>query len=42
MADNHTSQLGASETLKELGIEVKYWGAPLTEILKNDQALLTV
>jgi hypothetical protein len=35
-------QLGASETLKELGIEVKYWGAPLTEILKNDQALLTV
>ncbi|MDZ7598439.1 MAG: DsrE family protein [Desulfobacterales bacterium] len=35
-------QLGASETLKGLGIEVKYWGAPLTEILKNDEALLTV
>lgn len=35
-------QLDASETLKGLGIEVKYWGAPLTEILKNDEALLTV
>lgn len=37
-----SDQLGASEKLKQLGIEVKYWGAPLTEILKKDEALLTV
>lgn len=35
-------QLGTTESLKELGITVKYWGAPLTDILKNDEALLTV
>jgi hypothetical protein len=35
-------QLGVSETLKQLGIEVTYWGKPLTEILKNGEALLTV
>ena len=35
-------QLGVTEALKGLGIEVKYWGAPLTELLKNDHALLTV
>jgi hypothetical protein len=35
-------QLGVSETLKELGIEVTYWGKPLTEILKNGEPLLTV
>jgi len=35
-------QLGVSEKLEELGIEVKYWGTPLTEILKNGEPLLTV
>jgi hypothetical protein len=29
-------------TEKKLGIEVTYWGAPLTEILKNGEPLLTV
>lgn len=37
-----TDQLGVSEKLEALGVEVKYWGSPLTEILKNDEALLTV
>jgi hypothetical protein len=35
-------QLGATQTLEELKIEVKYWGAPLTELLKDGEKLLTV
>ena len=35
-------QLGVTETLEKLNIEVKYWGGPLTEILKNDETLLTI
>ena len=35
-------QLGVTETLENLKIEVKYWGLPLTEILKNREQLLTI
>lgn len=35
-------QLGVTPTLEALGIEVKYWGEPLTEILKAEARLLTV
>jgi hypothetical protein len=35
-------QLGVTEILEELQIEVKYWGVPLTEILKNNEQLLTI
>ena len=35
-------QLGVSDTLEQLGIEVKYWGTPLTKILKEDEKLLTI
>ncbi|MFC1877673.1 DsrE family protein [Thermodesulfobacteriota bacterium] len=35
-------QLGVTEILEKMGIEVKYWGAPLTEILKNNEQLLTI
>ncbi|MBW2251235.1 MAG: DsrE family protein [Deltaproteobacteria bacterium] len=35
-------QLGATEALEKLGIEVKYWGVPLTELLTKDEALLTI
>jgi hypothetical protein len=35
-------QLGVKETLQNLGIEVKPWGAPLTEILKSNAKLLTI
>lgn len=35
-------QLGVTEALEELNVEVKYWGAPLTEILKDEEKLLTV
>lgn len=35
-----TDQLGVTEVLEGLGIEVKYWGSPLTEILKGDDPLL--
>ena len=35
-------QLGASETLKGLGIEVIYWGVPLTQILQNGEKLITI
>jgi len=35
-------QLGVTEALEKLRIEVKYWGQPLTEILKNNEPLLTV
>ena len=30
------------EIISDLGIEVKYWGVPLTEILKSDGKLLTI
>ena len=35
-------QLGVTDTLLSLGIEVKYWGEGLTEILKEDEKLLTI
>jgi hypothetical protein len=35
-------QLGVTETLEKLNIEVKYWGIPLTEVLKNGERLLTI
>jgi hypothetical protein len=35
-------QLGVTETLEKLKIEVKYWGLPLTELLKNNERLLTI
>jgi hypothetical protein len=35
-------QLEVTEALEKLKIEVKYWGLPLTEILKNNEQLLTI
>ena len=35
-------QLGVTDALREVGIEVKYWGEPLTEILKTGEKLLTI
>ncbi len=35
-------QLGVTETLEGLGIEVIYWGVPLTELLKNNEKLITI
>ena len=35
-------QLGVTETLEKLGIEVKYWGVPLTELLTREETLLTI
>ncbi|MBN2809062.1 MAG: DsrE family protein [Deltaproteobacteria bacterium] len=35
-------QLGATAKLVELGIEVKFWGEPLTRLLKSDAKILTV
>jgi hypothetical protein len=35
-------QLGVTEALEKLKIEVKYWGTPLTEILANKETLLTI
>lgn len=35
-------ELNVIEPLLELGVELKYWGEPLTMILQNDQKLLTI
>jgi len=35
-------QLGVADILVELGVEVKYWGEPLTTILKENEKLLTI
>ncbi len=35
-------QLGVTQALKDMDIEVIYWGMPLTEVLKKNQALLTI
>jgi hypothetical protein len=37
-----SDELGVTEKLIALGIEVKYWGQPLTEIIKSGQPLLTI
>ena len=35
-------QLGVTDVIEKLGIEVKYWGEPLTELLKAGKKLITV
>ena len=35
-------QLGVTEELKKLNIEVMYWGDPLTKLLKNGEKLITI
>ncbi|THB74072.1 MAG: DsrE family protein [Desulfobulbaceae bacterium] len=35
-------QLGATDNLESQGIEVIYWGEPLTSLLKDNQTLLTI
>lgn len=35
-------QLSVQDQLEKLDIEMKHWGAPLTELLKNDEKLLTI
>jgi len=35
-------QLGATKALESLGIEVVYWGEPLTQILKDNEKLITI
>jgi hypothetical protein len=37
-----SDQLGVTETLVELGVETVYWGAGLTEIIKNGEKLITI
>lgn len=37
-----SDQLGVTETIEKLGIEVKYWGQPLTDLLKQNKYLLTI
>jgi hypothetical protein len=37
-ADN----LSLSGTFEKMGIEVKYWGVPLTEVLHSDAKLITI
>lgn len=37
-----SDQLGVSNILSDLGVEVKYWGQALTEVLKKDGKLLTI
>lgn len=34
--------LGVSQQLVELGIDVKYWGQALTKVLKSDAKLITI
>ncbi len=37
-----TDQLNVTKHLEKMNIEVKYWGKPLTDLLKNGDPLLTV
>ncbi len=34
--------LNLSETFEKMGIEVKYWGTPLTEVLRSKAQLITI
>ncbi|MDC7224692.1 MAG: DsrE family protein, partial [Spirochaetales bacterium] len=35
-------QLGVTDRIEELGVELKFWGASLTEILQSDRKLITI
>lgn len=35
-------KLGTIEVLEELGVELKYWGIPLTELIKSGKKLITI
>ncbi len=35
-------QIGVGDKLKALGVEVKYWGEPLTKLLKDNEVLLSI
>jgi len=35
-------QLEVTQILEKMNIEVKYWGAPLTKILKDNETLITI
>jgi hypothetical protein len=35
-------QLGVTEKLEDIGIEVIYWGKPLTEIIKSGKKLICI
>jgi hypothetical protein len=35
-------QLGVTEKLEKMKVEVKYWGEPLTKILKSGETLLNI
>lgn len=35
-------QLGLEDKIRELNIELKYWGEPLTELLKGNEKLITI
>lgn len=37
-----SDQLGVSEKLIELGVDVAYWGEGLTEIIKDNKKLITI
>jgi hypothetical protein len=37
-----SDQLGVSDKLDSLGIDIQYLGVALTNVLKNDEALLTI
>lgn len=37
-----TDQLDVTEILEGLNIEIKYWGGPLTQILKSEEKLITI
>lgn len=34
--------LGVSKQLEDIGVEVKYWGRPLTKVLKSDAKLISI
>jgi hypothetical protein len=37
-----SDQLGVTKALEKTGIEVKYWGEPLTQVLRSEEKLLTI
>lgn len=37
-----TDQLGVTEILKGMGIEIKYWGKELTRIIQEREYLITI
>ncbi|WP_319779872.1 DsrE family protein [Maridesulfovibrio sp.] len=42
VCESCANQLGVKSQLEELDLEIRFWGSPLTEIIKKNEHLITI